>query len=80
MLILQEILDIWREGPSYIFFALVFRDPYVVLGSTSVSDECRLVIWKFANIAETELPLLSASDTANIREPRGTHFGTEFAS
>ena len=80
MLILQELLDIRREVPSDVFFALVFRNPYVTPGSTSVSDECGLVIWKFANIAETELPLLSASDTANIREPRGTHFGTEFAS
>jgi hypothetical protein len=74
VLILQELLDIRREVSSHIFLALVFRNSYVSTWSTSVCNECGLVVWKFANIAETELSLLGASDTADIREPRGTHF------
>ena len=74
VLILQELLDIRREVSSHILLALVFRNSYVATWSTSVCNECGLVVGKFANIAETELALLGASDTADIREPRGTHF------
>jgi hypothetical protein len=74
VLILQELLDIRREVSSHIFLALVFRNPYIAAWSTPVCNECGLVVGKFANIAETELSLLGASDTADIREPRGTHF------
>lgn len=74
MLILQELLDIRRKVPSDVLFAFVFRNSYIPAGSTPVCDECGLVIGKFANITETELTLLGASGTADIREPRGTHF------
>ena len=50
MLILQELLDIRREVPSDVLFALVFRNSY---RPTPVRDECGLVIGKFANITET---------------------------
>jgi hypothetical protein len=74
VLILQELLNIRREVSSHIFLALVFRNPYIAAWSTPICYESGLVVGKFANIAETELSLLGASDTANIREPRGTHF------
>jgi hypothetical protein len=74
VLILQELLYIRREVSSHIFLALVFRYSYIAAWSTSVCNECGLVVGKFTNIAETELALLGASDTADIREPRGTHF------
>ena len=69
MLILQELLDIRREVPSDVLFALVFRNSYIAPGPTPVRDECGLVIGKLANIAEH-----APSGTADIREPRGTHF------
>ena len=53
MLILQELLDIRREVPSDVLFALVFRNSYISAWSTPVRDECGLVIGKFANITET---------------------------
>jgi len=74
VLILQELLDIRKEVSSHIFLALVFRNPYIAAWSTPVCNECGLVVGKFANITETELSLLGASDTADIREPRRTHF------
>jgi hypothetical protein len=46
-LILQELLDIRREVPSDVLFALVFRNSYISPGSTG------LVIGKFADITET---------------------------
>lgn len=73
-MILQEFLDIWGKVSPDIFFALVFRNSYIAAWSTPVCNECGLVVREFANIAETELTLLGASDTSDIREPRGTHF------
>lgn len=80
MLILQELLDIRREVPSDVLFALIFRNSYIPARSTPIRNESWLIIWKFANITETELTLLGASGTADIREPRGTHFWSKFAS
>ena len=74
VLILQELLDIRREVSSHIFLALVFGNPYIAAWSAPVCNECGLVVGKFANIAETELSLLGASDTADIRESRRAHF------